>query len=268
MQNFYYANTLRNILIAFLDQFNDLQVVRYAKDRVTVVKTIEVPILHGGVEKFHASRLEDESMERYYQTLPRMAVMLDSIEYNPERCVAANELRSFVDPLSGTELNLVITDIVPSPYDITFKLQIKTNSMSDFSQLIENIIPFYNPSLYLRVKEFSFLNLERDLKVTLMSVTPELVEEIDETNTRSINGTLLFKVDAYMFRPLDHAKLIKKIDSKYFVAPDLSLITSASYNEEYRTSGYLALSAAPSAGFDTSGTTESGVNWYTKGIFN
>lgn len=268
MQDFYYSNVLRNILIAFLDQFNDLKVLRYAKDRTTVVKTIEVPILHGSVEKYHQTRLEDESLERYYQTLPRMAVMLDAIEYNQDRCVAANELRSFIDPLSGTEVPLVIQDIVPTPYDITFKLQIKTNSMSDISQILENILPFFNPSLYLRVKEFSFLNLERDLKVTLMSVTPELLEEIDETSTRTVNATLLFKVDAYMFRPIDTAKLIKKINSKYFTTPNFANVTSAGYYDEYRTSGYIALSAAPSAGFDTSGTTESGVHWYTKGIFN
>ena len=248
--------------------FDDITVKRYAKDFVTVVKTIDVPIIFGSVEKFHQTRKEEESLERYYQTLPRIAVSVEAIEYNSERCVATNELRSFYDPLSGTEIPLVIRDVEPTPYDLTFKMQIKADSMSDFYQVLENILPYFNPSLYLRVREFSFLNLERDLRVTLESVVPEFVEDIDETGTRMTNGTLTFKVDAYLYRPIDNAKIIKKIDSRYFTAEDLSYVTSASYNEEWRTSGYNSVSAAPSTGFDLSGTTDAEINWYTKGSFN
>lgn len=268
MQTYYYANTVRNIIIAFLDMFDDITVKRYAKDFVTVVKTIDVPILYGPVEKFHQTRMEEESLERYYQTLPRMAVSVESIEYNPERCVATNELRSFYDPLSGTEIPLVIRDVEPTPYDITFKMQIKADSQSDFYQILENVLPYFNPSLYLRVKEFSFMSLERDLRVTLESVVPEFSEDIDETNTRVTNGTLTFKIDAYMYRPIDNSKIIKVIDAKYFTAEDLSYVTSASSNEEWSTSGFNALSAAPASGFDLSGVTESDKHWYTKVTYN
>ncbi len=263
MQQFYYSATIRNIVIAFTDMFNNLSVKKYTDMSLSAVaKVVPVPILFAPVEKFHQLRKEEESLVRFYQSIPRMAITLDGIEYSAERATGVNEQRYFIDPISGT--SVVVTDVQPTPYDLLLSLKIKTDSMNDYCQILENILPYFNPSLDLRVKEFSFLNLERDLKVVLEAVTPEFLEDIGETETRSVNATLSFRIHAQMYRPVEASKVITKIDTKYIISQAIDVAAiSATYYEQFSLSGFNALSAAPaSSQFQTSGATENDVLWY------
>lgn len=227
MEQFYYPKTIRGIIIAISDMFNDIKVERYDSSGA-LVKSINVPITFGPVEKFQQIRKEEESGTKYWVGLPKVALVLSSIDYSSERAVGVNETRYWFDQsvgLSGT--NEFQTDVQPTPYDFAFTLHIRTQSLTDFSQIIENILPYFNPSLYLRVKEFSFLNIERDLKVTLASVSPEFIDDQTDSDRRFVNGTLSLVVEGFLYRPLSTQKIIKQINSRYFI-------------DEYTTSGSLS----------------------------
>jgi len=228
MEEFYYPKTIRNIVVAVNDMFNNIQVKRYDSSN-NVVKTINVPITFGPVKKFQQIREESEDGTKYYLQLPRLAIVLNGITYSADRATGVNEVRYWFDQSLGiSATNTFSTDIQPTPYDFSFTLYVRTDSLTDFSQIMENILPYFNPSLYLRVKEFSFLNIERDLQVTLDSVTPEFIsEEIADDTTRQINGQVGFVVKGFLYRPIASSKIIKIINTGYFI-------------DEYTTSGSLS----------------------------
>jgi len=221
MIQYYYPETLKNITDSLLERFTHLQVNRYNKARTAIVKTIDVPIAFAPVEKTQQDRLENYSAEpestgqRYYLQVPRLALVFNGFSYAPDRATAVNEYRYFQGQ-DSQHLNAVFKDIQPSPWNFTYTLFIRTDSMSDFSQIVENVLPYFNPKLYLRVKEFSFLNIERDLAVILNDATPDFTDELDKHSMRQINGNITFTVEGWMYKPVDAAKLVKVIRTRYF----------------------------------------------------
>ena len=240
---YYYPETIRGITVALLDVFNDIE-VRRRDDNGDVAKTFKLPITFGPAEKYHYLRDEDGQQKRYYLQLPRLALALTGFNYSSDRSTGVNENRYFFNEELGLELSSRFTkDAQPTPYDLTFTLYIRTESMDDFSQVIEQILPYFNPALHLRVKEFTGMNIERNLKVTLDGVSPEFLDVQEENSKRYINGTINLTVNAYMYRPISDSAIIKEIQSRYFVNNG----TSAIMSEKFNTSGHTETSAFPSS---------------------
>lgn len=237
MQSFYYPRVSRRILIALLDMFNRFKVYNYSKTG-QVVKIIDVPLKFGPSEKYHLFNLQTESGKKYYPKLPAILMSLESIKYNSDRATSVNELRQFYNPSIDIGLQEEFwSDVQPSPYDYSFQLKIKTESIDHLLQIFENILPYFNPSNHLRIKEFEFLNLERDLMVKLDDVNMEYPQEMSEEESRYFDGTISFTVHGYMYRKIDTSKIIKYIKTNYIYSPYSS--------EQYSTSG-VPTSAAPS----------------------
>lgn len=246
MLTYYYPETIKNVTVALMDLFNDIKVYKYTSAG-TSADEYDVPISFGPVEKEHLNRIEDHEYiasakdingytqvepygQRYWISTPRMALTMNGIAYNSNRAYGVNEWREwFAETLvDGVNVDQVLMDYQPAPWDINFTLYIMTDSMDYFSQIMENILPYFNPALYLRVKEFSFLNIERDLKVTMPGVVPEFISpEISDDERRYVNATLDLTVETWMYRKFEYSKIIKVINSKYLVIDASSQVVSA-----------------------------------------
>lgn len=261
MVRYYYPKTIRGIVLAVLDLFNDMTIVR-DDDNGTSAKDFRVPLKFGPTDKVYQSRSEFESGKKYYLSVPGLALSLDGINYAAERATGVRQARYFPD---NDDLSLAefFTDIVPAPYDYEFTLHIMTESIDDFSQVMENILPYFNPSINLKVKEFSFLNIARDLNMVLVGINTEFLEPQDENNKRYVNGTISFSVKGYMYRPVSESQMIKVINTQYFVRPEDENILE----HKYITSGFgslSAISAVPSSAYQYSGTVD-GLYYTTSG---
>ena len=241
MQYFYYPRVSRRILIALLDMFNSIQVYNYDTSG-TPVKIIDVPIKYGPGEKYHLFNLQAESGKKYYPKVPSLLMSLESISDNSDRATSVNELRSIYDEaINTTDMDSFWSDVQPAPYDYSYTLEVVTESMDHLFQIFENILPFFNPTNHLRIKEFSFLNIERNLRVKLDSTSLDYPREMGEEDFRYFNGKIEFTVSGYMYRPMDYSKIIKYIKTDYFMNDNDYMSTS--------TSG-LASSASPPADYD------------------
>jgi hypothetical protein len=277
--------------------FDDVVIYKYDSSGVSAEQCF-VPITFGPIEKAEQKRTENhyfdttatdinsytqvtENNVNYYISLPRMALILNSIDYNAERAYGVNEWRYWLKEsldLSGVNVDQVFADYQPTPYDLNFTLHVYTDSMSYFAQLMENILPYFNPKLFLRVKEFSFLNIDRDLPVSLTNVTPDFIDDIDANGKRYVNATIGFKVEAFLYRPWTTSKIIKVINTRYFVNT-VTIPTSATSAftdgailvEGFSTSGYatsggqMDVSATPPTSYNFSGTYNADnkeFNWY------
>jgi hypothetical protein len=215
MQQFYYPRSSRGVLVALLDLFNKIQVYNY-NNAGTPVSVIDVPLKYGPSEKYHLFDTQLKSGKKYYPKIPSMLMTLDNITYDSSRSTSVNELRSFYNP--AVNINTIDdfwSDVQPAPYNYSYSLEIRTESMDHLFQILENILPFFNPSNHLRVKEFEFLNLERNLAVYLEGTNMDYPKEMGEEESRYFNSTINLNVHGYMYRPIDYAKVIKYIKTSY-----------------------------------------------------
>lgn len=271
MNTYFYPETIRSVITAFGNLFNDIQVKKYDKDG-NALKTMSVPIRFGPVDKIYDSRTQDDS-GKFYVKLPRLAYKLENITYDPERQTSVNTVRQwYSESLGLNSYDEFFSDPVPTPVNYNFVLHIRSENIGNWAQIIEQIFPYFRPSLYLRLKEFSFLNVERDLKVSFEGdVSPNMPDEVESESIRELRSELRFTVQGMMYYPVSSTKIIKSIESRYFV-DTVSSAAPTSANafqvEAYNTSGFFATSAGdqpdniPTSGYDFSGFSNDQNMWY------
>jgi len=248
--------TIRGIIIALLNEFNGLVVENFETGdylETTKVKTIPVSLQFGHMNKYHEIIKRGEPSAQKYMPLPKMALSWDSINFAGDRAAGLSEVRTFYNTALGlNDIDRFISNLNPRPYDLGFSLEIRTESMNHFTQLMENILPYFDPARYLRVKEFSFLNIERDIKVILEGISPDFLVEQNEDNIRYVRGVLQLNVKAFLYRELSDDGLIKEIRTRYYpgtMGQGLSAVGGAN------TSGWDS-SSTFTAPYDISGNTQ------------
>lgn len=255
MEIFYYPRGMRRITIALMDMFNKIQVYNYNSTSAYLPeKIIDVPLKFGPGEKQYLFQVQRESGKPYYAKVPSLLLTLDSMSYNSDRATSVNETREFYnDALEINYIDQFWSDVQPTPYDYQYTLEVKTESMDHLNQILENICPYFNPTNHLRIKEFDFLNLERNLRVEIQSPELDYPKEIGEEEYRYMNARIGFTVAGYMYRPMSYSSIIKYIKKDYHVGIDIeSFTTSAAH-----------VSAAPSE-YDFSEPYNENIRLYTK----
>jgi hypothetical protein len=268
MITYYYPRTLKGITVALLNLFNDLKVVKYDANGDPVDERT-VPITFGPVEKYHQDRIENHYVDKdgkehgqnYYLQLPRLALVLNGIVYDSDRAAGVNQWRYWFKEsleLTDSEVDQIISDYQPTPYNYNFTLDIRCDGMDNLSQILENILPYFNPKLMLRVKEFSFLNIERDLPVVMDGVNPDFIQDQNENDSRYVNATIGITVEGWMYRKFVTSKVITNINSKYFLHSTGSFLEGFSTSAHETSAGVLV---------ETSGLPLSG-DYFTSGAYD
>ena len=145
---YFYHEIIRKTIIAFGTLFNTID-IKHKKQDGTNWSTIRVPIAYGPREKFLA-RLEEKPdlRKRVAITLPRLAFELTSIQYDPERKVST--MQTFkANTTTGTKVAKKV--YMPVPYNLGFRLNLMTQYNEDSLQIIEQILPYFQPSFNLTV---------------------------------------------------------------------------------------------------------------------
>lgn len=233
---YFYSSSIRRLLIAFMTTFDKIYIRRYDDSGLKTpehYKEIHVPIKFGPMSKYFQRRTEDASGQRYYVQLPTMAVTFGSFTFSSDRSVASKVRRHLLNPDQYKYPEDYLSDCMPSPWDIELTLAIKTESFQDFCQIIEQIVPWFNPSIYLHVKEYEDVNIDRNIQITLNGMTTDITEEVEEDGKRYVSGSLSFTASAEMYKPLSISKnMIKFINTHYGFDPDFNI-----NGENYRTIG-------------------------------
>ena len=216
---YYYHEIIRKTIIAFGTLFNTID-IKHKKPDGTVHSSVRVPIAYGPVEKFLA-RLEQKPdlRERVAITLPRLSFEMSSITYDPQRKVST--MQTF--KAQSTVGNKVAKKIfMPVPYNIGFNLGIMTQYNEDALQIIEQILPFFQPSFNLTVDLVSVIGEKRDISVVLDNISFQDDYEGDFTTRRALIYTLNFTAKTYLFGPVADTPegLIKKVQLDYHTNMD------------------------------------------------
>ena len=122
-KNYFFADTLRSVIIGFGNFFNNLYVVRY-DEHGEPIKKIQVPLKFGPRMKSHDYRVEQETGKKYYIPLPNLTYRIDSVSFAPDRYAGGGEDRGFYSNYfekNGVDYllaNKFWSDVQPVPVDI------------------------------------------------------------------------------------------------------------------------------------------------------
>ena len=167
----FYHSHIRKAIIAFGTIFNNINIER-KNSSGAVAQTLRVPLAYSTKQKFmtRINRVPDSTTRgEVAMTLPRMGFEIDGIQYDPTRKTTAIQKNKAVGV--GDDTNTVRTVFNSTPYNMNLSLYIFAKNQEDGLQIVEQILPYFNPDFNVTVNDLPKLGINRDIKITLENVT-------------------------------------------------------------------------------------------------
>ena len=120
------------------------------------------------------------------------------------------------------------TQYAPAPYNVSMMLYIYSKNQDDALQIVEQILPYFNPEYTLSLKAIPQLDIQNDLPIILDSVSYEDDYEGDFTSRRMIIWTLAFTLKLNFFGPVTKQGYITDAIASTFTDFNMEV-----YNSEY-----------------------------------
>ena len=210
---YFYNESLRKTIIAFGSLFNDIQITRKDSSGSTV-QTMKVPLAYGPKQKFITRLTADPGATKQVAlTLPRIGFEIQSFDYDPTRKLNRTIRQKKVANTNDKKLKQMSTQYTPVPYNMNFELFIMAKNSDDGIQIIEQILPFFQPEYTVSIKEVPEMDIVRDIPFVLNSVGYEDTYEGDFQSRRAIIYTLSFTAKSYVYGPVTTAKPITKVQA-------------------------------------------------------
>ena len=217
---YYYHEIMRKTIVSFGTLFNQLY-IRHDDAAGNTYSELKVPLAYGPAQKFLA-RLEQQAdlNKPVATTLPRMSFEMNTISYDPTRKAGVTQTFKTSD---GTNLKKVY---MPVPYNIGFELSIWTKLNDDALQIVEQILPYFQPAFTLTVDLVKSIGEKRDIPLVLDNVSFQDDYEGDFSTRRALIYTLNFTAKTYLFGPIADTSegLIKKVQTDLYADTDIQKV--------------------------------------------
>jgi hypothetical protein len=214
MFEYFYHEILRKTIVSFGSLFNDIT-IKHKNNSNDVVSVIKVPFAYGPTQKFLARLNQSPDLNKPIQiTLPRMSFEFTGLTYDPTRKSTTTQTFTAKSVTDGKETKKVY---LPVPYNMQFEVSIMSKLNDDALQIIEQILPYFQPAYTMTVELVDEINEKRDVPVILENITMQDDYEGDFTTRRVLIYTLRFTVKTYLFGPISSASrdVIKKTTISY-----------------------------------------------------
>ena len=177
-----------------------------AKDG-TIVHSMKVPLAYGPRQKFLVRLREDPDLTKQVAiTLPRIGFEIQNLTYDPSRKL--NRVQKFKKTKTGNNSKLDI-QYMPVPYNLDFELYIMAKNSDDALQIVEQILPYFQPDYTLTINDMADMGIKRDVPIILNSISYEDDYEGDFETRRAIIYTLSFTTTFYIYGPITDSGVIK-----------------------------------------------------------
>ncbi len=206
MKQYFYYKCFRKTIIEFLNIFNDIKIAKYDGDG-NILKYVDVPIKLAPKSKFYYW-VYDRSHEKM---LPIMSIEIVSVDHANNRVSGKHETNYIQNIEDGREYYLT-----PAPYDMGFEVRIGTEYINESDQIIEQILPFFNPFVYTKLK-IPEINNEFNIKILFEGLNIDNPSDIAEDEFRKIIWTLNFKAQTFLLQPVADIQEVKQIIHKFYL---------------------------------------------------
>lgn len=208
---FYHSKTRKAVAI-FGRLFNDLYVLR-KNSSGDVISQVKVPLAYAPKQKFLDRIREQPNLQEDQQVavkLPRMSFEINGIQYDAARQLT--KTTNFTQAGTNTSRNKFNVFV---PYIISFQLNVYAKNQDDALQIVEQIIPYFNPQYTLTIKPFDdFPNVKEDIPITLTSVDFADDYEGAVEQRRTIIYTMTFDMKVNFHGPIKDTGVVTKTINK------------------------------------------------------
>ena len=227
MFEYFYNEILRKTIISFGTLFNGLTIKQEGS-------TVKVPLAYGPTQKFLARLEQAPNLSQATQiSLPRMSFEFTGLTYDSSRKVTTTQTIAVKNPDDGTDIKKVF---MPVPYNMQFELAIMCKLNDDALQLVEQILPFFQPQYNLTINLVSLINEKKDVPVVLENITMDDQYEGDFASRRVLLYTLRFTAKTYLFGPVTAASkdIIKTASVRYLAGGSQSTQRDVTFSVQPR----------------------------------
>jgi hypothetical protein len=200
----FYHNTISKTLISFGSLFSGMSIRRETQDS-SRSQVIPIPLTYGPKEKVLELVRKNPEIDRSVSTiLPRIAFEMTSLQYDPTRKVPKT---NFIT-LPGEPKKLW----TPVPFNMVLDMDIIVKYQEDGIQIVEQILPFFQPDLEITIFDIPGNPFSRDVPIVLSSSSVADEYESGVDTKRLITWTLSFEAKLFLYRPISDGKQIKKVE--------------------------------------------------------
>ena len=214
----FYHKQIRNTVIAFGTIFNNVNIKR-TDSSGNPLQTLRVPLSYSPKEKFLARLDAQQDLtgddSKVAITLPRMSFEITGYNYDGSRKLNKNQkLGRVTTNADTTKLN---TQYSPVPYNVNFSLNVFVANSDDGLQIIEQILPFFQPDYTVTmILDSTYMDTKRDIPFILESVDYEDSYTGALTDRRRIIYTLKFTAKIYLHGPISTSAIIKNAEADLY----------------------------------------------------
>ena len=215
---YYYHEIVRKTIIAFGTLFNDIH-IRHQDGAGNDITDMKVPLAYGPSQKFLARITQQADLNKAVQiTMPRMSFEMTSIQYDSTR--KSSLVQTFKTCEDGTKAKKVF---MPVPYNIGFELNVLSKLNDDSLQILEQILPYFQPHFNLTIDLVESIGEKRDIPIVLESVSFQDDYEGSFDTRRALIHTLTFTAKTYLFGPIADTSdgLIRKVQVDMYTNTDV-----------------------------------------------
>jgi len=213
----FYHQLTRKAVVLFGRLFDDITLVRKNDQTGEETNRFLVPIIYSPKEKMVTRIFSDPDLLRQVQTiLPRMGFEITGITYDSTR--KQNSLLRGAKSNTSTHVTSMYMGV---PYDINFQLNIYARNIDDGTQIVEQILPFFNPDFTVTTNMIPDLGFVKDVPIILNNISNDIQYEGDFDSVRYVNWTLNFTMKMYYYGPISYPKIIRTVYANIYNDPSL-----------------------------------------------
>ena len=209
----FYHESIRKVIVAFGTTFNNIQLVRKDNDG-NIKQSMKVPLAYGPRQKWLVRLNEDADLSKTVAvTLPRIGFEIQTLSYDSSRKL--NRVQKF-KKVKGANSNRLDTQFMPVPYNLSIQLYIMAKQSDDALQIVEQILPFFQPDYTLTINDMTDMGIKRDVPIVLNDISYEDNYQGDFETRRALIYTLDFTAKFYLYGPVTSSAVIKTVQVDQF----------------------------------------------------
>ncbi len=209
----FFHNTIAKITLGLGTIINNIQVQR-KDDQDNVLKAFRVPVEQGSMEHWYKKLVKKQKAGEITTSniLPFITYQMTNFGFDRERQMP--KLRKLSTQVYDNEAMENVRTFIwqPVPISLAFEVTIKTKYMTDSLQIIEQILPYFDPVVNLKITEQSDSNVVNDVAYSIIgdpSLEDNYFDGLEEP--REITWTLQIQADTYLYKPFQEAKVIRSV---------------------------------------------------------
>jgi hypothetical protein len=213
----FYHQLTRKAVVLFGRLFDDIILVRKNDQSGEEVNRFRVPLIYSPKEKMVTRIFSDPDLLRQIQVmLPRIGFEITGISYD-----ATRKQNSLLKAARSNTTTHVSASYMGVPYDINFQLNIYTRNIDDGTQIVEQILPFFNPDFTVTTNMIPDLGMFKDVPIILNNVSNDIQYEGDYDSVRYVNWTLNFTMKMHYYGSISYPKIIRSVYANILQDPSL-----------------------------------------------